>query len=74
MRKYLIALRKEQGLTQRQAAAKLLISQNYLSSIESGNRQADLKLSTLKGFSKLYKVPLEKLIEEEARCNTQEEA
>ena len=72
MRKYLIALREEQGLTQRQAAAKLLISQNYLSSIESGNRQADLKLSTLKGFSKLYKVPLEKLIEEEARCNEQE--
>ena len=67
-RKYLISLREKRGLTQQQAASQLLISQNYLSLIETGNRQTDLKLSTLKSFAKLYKVPLAKLIEEEAKC------
>lgn len=67
MRKYLILLRERRGLSQKQAANRLLISQNYLSLIEAGNRQNDLKLSTLKGFAKIYQIPLLELINLEAR-------
>lgn len=65
MREYLISLRKDKGLTQQQAASKLLISQNYLSLIESGGRQADLKLSSIKGFAKLYGVSVDFLLSAE---------
>lgn len=65
MREYLIGLRTKIGLTQQEVANKLLISQNYLSLIESGNRQEDLKLSTIKGFSKVYDVTVEYLIQQE---------
>lgn len=67
MREYLISLRESKGLTQQQAAAQLLISQNYLSLIETGNRQTDLKLSTIKGFAKLYNVSVDYLIAEETK-------
>ena len=67
MREYLISLRESKGLTQQQAAAQLLISQNYLSLIETGNRQTDLKLSTIKGFAKLYNVSVDYLISEETK-------
>lgn len=62
MREYLIRARTEAGLTQAQAAKKLLISQNYLSDIETGKRQKDLKLNVLKGCAKVYEVPLDTLI------------
>lgn len=65
MREYLIGLRTKIRLTQQEVANKLLISQNYLSLIESGNRQEDLKLSTIKGFSKVYDVTVEYLIQQE---------
>lgn len=62
MREYLIQARAKAGLTQTQAAKKLLISQNYLSDIETGKRQKDLKLNVLKGCAKIYEVPLDTLI------------
>lgn len=62
MREYLIRARTKAGLTQAQAAKKLLISQNYLSDIETGKRQKDLKLNVLKGCAKVYEVPLDTLI------------
>lgn len=65
MRKYLIKARVRAGLTQREAAHKLLISQNYLSNIERNTRQQDLKLSVLKGFSRVYQIPVDELIKAE---------
>lgn len=62
MREYLIQARTKAGLTQAQAAKKLLISQNYLSDIETGKRQKDLKLNVLKGCAKTYGVSLDTLI------------
>ncbi|WP_367112301.1 helix-turn-helix domain-containing protein [uncultured Megasphaera sp.] len=67
MREYLIEARNNAGLTQKCAADKLFISQNYLSCIERGIRQKDLKLSMLKCFSRVYDVPLQKLIDSESR-------
>lgn len=65
MRDYLIQARIKAGLTQHEAAHKLLISQNYLSDIERSTRQQDLKLSILKGFSRVYQIPIEELIKGE---------
>lgn len=67
MREYLIQARNNAGLTQKVAARQLLISQNYLSCIEHGIRQRDLKLSMLKCFSRVYDVPLQNLIDSESR-------
>lgn len=66
MREYLIQARTKAGLTQAQAAKKLLISQNYLSDIETGKRQKDLKLNVLKGCAKTYRIPLDALIRGES--------
>lgn len=66
MREYLIQARTKTGLTQAQAAKKLLISQNYLSDIETGKRQKDLKLNVLKGCAKTYGVSLDALIRGES--------
>ena len=66
MRKYLVELRNAHKLSQKEVAQKMLISQNYLSLIELGDRQEDLKLSTLKGFAKVYGVDISSLIEQES--------
>lgn len=71
IREYLISLRKKQNLTQQSVAKKLLISQNYLSLIEQGSRQTDLKLSTLKGLARVYGIELSKLIEAESEYQMQ---
>lgn len=73
MRKYLIRARTKAGLTQAQAAKKLLISQNYLSDIETGKRQKDLKLNVLKGCAKVYEVPLDTLIYGESEYQERKE-
>lgn len=67
MREYLIALRTHRKMSQKEVATKMLISQNYLSLIELGARQVDLKLSTIKGFSKIYGVDINYLISEETK-------
>lgn len=71
IREYLISLRKKQNLTQQSVAKKLLISQNYLSLIEQGSRQSDLKLSTLKSLARVYGIELSKLIEAESEYQMQ---
>ena len=65
MREYLRKIRKRAGFTQTQAATKLRISQNYLSNIEKGARQSEIKLSTLMCLAKCYDVPLTALIKAE---------
>lgn len=73
MREYLIRARTKAGLTQAQAAKKLLISQNYLSDIETGKRQKDLKLNVLKGCAKVYEIPLDTLIYGESEYQERKE-
>lgn len=69
VREYLVKLRERRSLTQIEAAKRLLISQSYLSSLETGVRKRSLSLATLKAFAKLYGAPLELLITEEGRYN-----
>lgn len=73
MREYLIQARTKAGLNQAQAAKKLLISQNYLSNIETGKRQKDMKLTVLKGCAKVYEVPLDTLIYGESEYQERKE-
>nr|DAS58732.1 MAG TPA: Helix-turn-helix XRE-family like protein [Caudoviricetes sp.] len=67
MREYLVKLREHRGLTQVEAAKRLLISQSYLSGLETGGRKKSLNLATLKAFAKLYKSPLELLVAKESQ-------
>lgn len=69
VREYLVKLRESRGLTQVDAAKKLLISQSYLSGLETGGRKKSLSLATLKAFARTYKTPLERLVAEESRYN-----
>lgn len=73
MREYLIQARTKAGLNQAQAAKKLLISQNYLSNIETGKRQKDMKLTVLKGCAKTYGVSLDTLIYGESEYQERKE-
>ena len=65
MRTYLKELRKKAGFTQQELANKLLVSQNYYSSIEKGERQEDMNLSLILNLSKVLEVPVELIIKEE---------
>lgn len=67
MREYLVRLRESRGLTQVEAAKRLLISQSYLSGLETGGRKKSLSLATLKAFAKIYKSSLELLVTEESQ-------
>lgn len=64
-RRYLITLRSKRGMTFEDAAWCLNVSTKFLAMIEAG--LWDLKLSTIKGFTKLYDVSVEQLIAEEAK-------
>jgi len=52
--------RLEAGLTQRQAAKKLKVSQSYISKLEAGQRR--IELVQVKKLSKIYKQSLEYFI------------
>ncbi len=47
MREYLVSLRKEKGLTQKQLADKLDISESYYNQIEKGERQKRMDITIL---------------------------
>lgn len=65
MRLWLKRLRESHNLTQKQVANFIGVTRTGYCMIESGDRQKDLNLSTMVSLSKLFKVPVEKLIEEE---------
>lgn len=66
-RSYLIEQREKRGLTQTKAAKEMGISQNYLSSIETGVRQREIKLNTLARMAKCYRVSVITLVKMEAK-------
>lgn len=67
MREYLRKIRKRAGFTQTQAAKEMGISQNYLSNIETGSRQNEIKLSTLASMAKCYRVSVITLVKMESK-------
>lgn len=65
MRGYLKRERKKLGLTQREVADKLGISQNYYCDIENGNRQNEMRSNILTGLSKIFNLSVNEIIEME---------
>ncbi|RKI37297.1 XRE family transcriptional regulator [bacterium D16-51] len=65
LRGYLKRERKKLGLTQREVADKLGISQNYYCDIENGNRQNEMRSNILTGLSKIFNLSVNEIIEME---------
>lgn len=65
MREYLISLRTEKGLTQKQIAQKLDISESYYNQIEKGERQKKMDITLLNRLSLALEIPITVLIEHE---------
>ena len=53
MRHWLIAIRKNQGLSQYEVAAKANISQSYYAELETGARGKALKVSVAKAIAEV---------------------
>lgn len=65
LRQYLKDARTNLGYTQSDVANHLGVSQNYYCDIENGERQRDMKVTTLIKLSSILKIPVEKMLEEE---------
>ena len=63
MREYLLTLRKEKGMTQRQLAEKLDISESYYNQIENGERQKHMDISLVNRLSMALNVPITQIVE-----------
>ena len=66
-REYLAEQRKKRGLTQTQAAKEMGMTQSYLSGIETGARQSEIKLGTLFRMAKCYRVSVITLVQMESK-------
>lgn len=62
MREYLISLRTEKELTQKQIAKKLDISESYYNQIEKGERQKKMDITLLNRLSLALEIPITVLI------------
>ncbi len=65
MRNYLVALRKEKKLTQKQLAQKLDISESYYNQIENGERQKRMDITILDRLATALGVTVSTLIDYE---------
>ena len=72
MREYLVALRKEKNLTQKELARKLDVSESYYNQIENGERQKKMDISLVNRLSLVLGIPITTIIkhENELRRNT----
>lgn len=65
MRSYLLTLRKEKNLTQKELAQKLDVSESYYNQIENGERQKNMDISLVNRLSLVLEVPITTIIEHE---------
>lgn len=64
-REYLVKLRDENNLTQKDVSLKLGISESYYNLIERGERKKDMSIELLYDLSRIFKIPVKSLIDEE---------
>lgn len=69
MRAYLKKRREELHLSQKDVADAIGFSQNYYCDIENGERQRDMKTTTLIKLSEVLRIPASKMLEEERALN-----
>lgn len=65
LRDWLKKLREERGLTQKQVAEQLNISESYYSYIEAGDRQKMMDISLARKISKIFGISIEQIVENE---------
>lgn len=66
MRDWLLAARKQAGMTQLEMAKKLDITESYYSFIEAGDRQKKMDLTLAVKLSGILGVPIERIVELES--------
>lgn len=64
-REYLIEMRTQKGLTQRDISKQLGISESYYNLIENGIRQKNMNVTTLYRLSKALQVSITILVDKE---------
>lgn len=69
MRTYLKQLRENRGLTQKDTAEQLDISEPYYQMIEAGKRQKRMDISLVAKIATLFRVTLDFILEEENKLN-----
>lgn len=62
MREWLKNARTERGLTMRNIADELCISESYYCSIENGYRQRDMDISLVERIGKVLKIPVKQIL------------
>lgn len=67
MREYLLTLRKEKNLTQKELARKLDVSESYYNQIENGERQKNMDISLVNRLAVVLEVPITTIIEQESQ-------
>ena len=67
MREWMKEKRTEKGLTMREAAEKLDISEAYYSYIESGERQKNMDITLVAKLSVIFSIPIQQIVELEAK-------
>lgn len=65
LRNWLKQFRKERGMTQKQVAEQLNISESYYSYIEAGDRQKMMDISLARKISKIFGISIEQIVENE---------
>lgn len=68
MREYLVTLRKEKNLTQKQLAEKLDISESYYNQIENGERQKRMDITVIDRLSKALDISVNDIIRYESEA------
>lgn len=67
MRGWMLTARKAKGLTMKQAASELEITEGYYSLIESGERQKSLDMTMASKLSKLFGMTIQEIVDAEAQ-------
>lgn len=65
VREWLKEIRTKKGLTQKEAAALLNITQSYYNMVETGERQQKMTLDIANKISKVFDVPIEFILKKE---------
>lgn len=72
MRDWLKNARLEKGLTMKQMAEELHISESYYCSIENGYRQRDMDISLADKLSAVLKLSLKQILKSESELKNQD--
>lgn len=67
MRDWLLSARQKSGMTQREVADKLELSESYYSYIENGERQKKMDMALVSKFSVVFGIPLSEIVEMEQK-------